>query len=460
MSTTTARAGQGFPPGFAWGVASASYQIEGAPKADGKGPSVWDMFCDKPGAIWGGQRGDVACDHYNRWQEDVALMRELGIPAYRLSLSWPRILPEGTGAVNPKGLDFYRRLLDALREAGIEPWVTLFHWDYPLSLYHRGGWLSPDSAGWFADYASVVARAIGDRVGHWMTMNEPQCFIGHGLHTGCHAPGDRLRFDEVLRAGHHALLGHGRAVQAIRAGAGAAVKVGFAPIGEIRLPATESPGDVAAARAATFAVPRRECFTTTWWMDPVYLGSYPEDGLALFGEAAPRVGADDMATIAQPLDFIGANIYHGAFVRAGRDGTIEDVPLPAGYPRTSYDNWPITPSCLYWGPRFLHERYTLPVVITENGHQNVDIVSLDGAVHDPQRIDYLHRHLREMRRAAADGIPVAGYFQWCFTDNFEWQLGDSSRNGIVFTDYVTQRRIPKDSAYWYREVIRTNGAGL
>jgi beta-glucosidase len=449
-----------FPRTFAWGVASASYQVEGSPNADGKGPSVWDMFCRKPGAVWGGQTGDTACDGYRRWREDVALMKELGIRAYRFSISWPRVLPEGTGAVNRRGLDFYRAFVDGLREAGIEPWVTLFHWDYPLALYHRGGWLNADSPGWFAEYATTVAAALSDRVTHWMTMNEPQCFIGLGHQSGIHAPGDRLALDEVLRAGHHGLLAHGRGVQAIRAAARGPASIGMAPVGVVAMPAAETAADIEAARRATFSVVRRDCFSTSWWLDPVFLGRYPEDGLALFGAAAPRVRVGDMDTIAQPLDFCGVNIYHGSIVRAGPGGVPEDVPLPPGYPKTAFDHWPITPTCLYWGPRFLHERYGLPVVVTENGHQNVDVVSLDGKVHDPERIDYLHRHLRELSRAHHDGVPVGGYFQWCFTDNFEWNHGDSSRNGIVFTDYATQARIPKDSAYWYREVIRANGAGL
>ncbi len=427
-----------FPRTFAWGVASASYQVEGSPTADGKGPSVWDMFCRKPGAIWAGQTGDTACDGYRRWREDVRLMKELGIGAYRFSVSWPRVLPEGTGVVNRKGLDFYRALVDGLREAGIEPWVTLFHWDYPLALYHRGGWLNDDSPEWFAEYAAVVAAVLSDRVTRWMTMNEPQCFIGLGHQTGI----------------------HGRGVQAIRAAARGPASIGMAPVGVVAMPATETAADVEAARRATFAVSRRDCFSTSWWLDPVFRGRYPEDGLALYGAAAPRVRAGDMDTIAQPLDFCGVNIYHGSIVRAGPGGAPEDVPLPPGYPKTAYDHWPITPTCLYWGPRFLHERYGLPVVITENGHQNVDVVSLDGKVHDPERIDYLHRHLRELSRAHRDGVPVGGYFQWCFTDNFEWNHGDSSRNGIVFTEYATQARIPKDSAFWYRDVIRANGAGL
>jgi beta-glucosidase len=457
---TNLRPANGFPPDFAWGVATAAYQIEGAPTADGKGPSVWDMFCGKPGAIWGAQRGDVACDHYARWKEDIALMKELGIKAYRFSAAWTRIIPEGAGAVNGKGIDFYSRLVDGLLAAGIEPWLTLFHWDYPLALYHKGGWLNRESADWFSAYADVMTRALSDRVTHWMTLNEPQCFIGLGHQIGLHAPGDRLRFDEVLRAAHHALLAHGRGVQAIRAAARAPASIGLAPVGIIRMPATDSAADIDAARRATSSVTRRDCFSNTWWLDPIFKGRYPDDGLALFGDAAPRVHEGDMATIAQALDFFGVNIYNGSYVKAGKDGLPEDVPFPAGYPKTTFDNWPVVASSIYWGPRFLHERYGLPIVITENGHQNGDIVSLDGKVHDPQRIDYVQRYLRELRHAAVDGVPVKGYFQWCFTDNFEWQLGDSSRNGIVFTDYATQARIPKDSALWYREVIRANGSNL
>jgi beta-glucosidase len=450
----------GFPGDFAWGVASSAYQVEGASRVDGKGPSVWDMFCGKPGAIWGGQTGDVACDHYYRWREDVQVMRELGIKAYRFSLSWPRVLPEGVGAVNPKGMDFYSRLVDGLLEAGIEPWVTLFHWDYPLALYHRGGWLNGDSPAWFAEYAGKVIQALSDRVTHWMTLNEPQCFIGLGLQTGLHAPGDRLRFNEVLLAAHHTLLAHGLAVQAIRSGARTAPVVEIAPVGNTRMPATETPADIEAARQSMFTVTSKDCFANTWWMDPIFFGHYPEDGLSLFGDAVPPIHAGDMHTISEPLDFLGVNIYNGVFMRAGIDGRPESVPLPPGYPKTSFDYWPVTPEALYWGPRFFYARYGRRIVITENGHQNIDIVSLDGKVHDPQRIDYLHRFLRQLKRACTDGIPVRGYFQWSFTDNFEWIYGDASRNGIVFLDYVNQGRIPKDSAYWYRDVIMTNGQDL
>ena len=451
-----------FPPNFAWGVASASYQIEGAAAIDGKGPSVWDMFCRKPGAVWQGQNGDVACDHYHRFREDVALMHELGIPNYRLSISWPRVLPEGVGRVNVRGLDFYDQLVDTLLAAGVTPWVTLFHWDFPLALYQQGGWLNRESADWwFAEYAAVVVERLSDRVTHWMPQNEQPCYISLGLQSGYHAPGDQLAFAQVLRAAHHTLLAHGGAVQAIRAHAKRPPRIGTALVGGVYEPATDAPEDVAAARAVTFDGHTTNCFSAAFWGDPLFRGVYPEDSPMLSGPDAPVIQDGDLATIQQPLDFCGLNIYHSEErIRAGADGKPEVVPLPPGYAKTTQDFWPVTPGVLYWGPKFYHERYGLPIVITENGHQNVDLIALDGTVHDPQRIDYLQRYLRELARASSDGVPLEGYFQWCFTDNFEWAMGDAIRVGLVYTDYPTQQRIPKDSAYWYREVIKTNGTQL
>ena len=449
-----------FPSDFVWGVAAASYQIEGAAFEDGKGPSVWDMFCRKPGAVWQGQNGDVACDHYHRWREDVRLMKDLGIKAYRFSISWPRVLPDGTGRLNPKGMDFYSCLVDTLLEAGIEPWITLFHWDYPLDLYHKGGWLNRDSADWFSNYTSVITRHLSDRVTRWITHNEPQCFIGLGTERGEHAPGDKLRFDEVLLATHHTLLAHGKAVQVIRANAKAAPCIGIAMVGGACIPATESAEDIEAARKAMFRTAERTAFQTAWWADPIFFGRYPADGVQLFGEMMPEIRPGDMETISEPIDFYGANIYHGFPHAAGPGGEPVAVRHPAGYPKTTQDFWPVTPEALYWGPRYLHERYRVPIVITENGHQNVDVISLDGKVHDPQRIDYLHRYLRKLKRAVTEGVPVKGYLQWCLTDNFEWAMGDAIRVGLVYTDYPTQKRIPKDSAYWSREVIKNNGSNI
>ncbi len=459
-----------FPVDFAWGVAAAAFQIEGAANADGKGLSVWDMMCRQSGRVYEGHTGDVACDHYHRYREDVAIMRGIGVKAYRLSVSWPRVIPGGTGAVNEAGLAFYDRLVDELLTAGIQPWVTLFHWDFPYELYCRGGWLNRDSAEWFADYTRVVVDRLSDRVGHWMTLNEPQCFAGLGHYHGVQAPGDRLGLAEVLRIGHHALLAHGRSVQVIRTQAKTTPVIGWAPVGTPVLPEDPSkPADVAAARQAMFAMgphdpakPRGEdgfFWANSWWSDPVVLGHYPEDGWASFGSAVPELRADDLATISQPLDFYGVNIYRGLMARAGADGMPESVRPGPGFPRTAL-KWPVTPEALYWGPKFFQERYKLPVVITENGLSGADWVALDGHVHDAHRIDFLKRYLRALRRAMADGVDVRGYFHWSILDNFEWADGYKERFGLIHVDYATLKRTPKDSALWYREVIASNGKNL
>jgi beta-glucosidase len=441
-----------FPDGFVWGAAAASYQIEGAAAEDGKGPSVWDVFTRRPGAIWHGHNGDVACDHYHRFEEDVGLMQAIGLGAYRLSISWPRVLPAGTGRVNEKGLGFYDRLVDALVAANIDPWVTLFHWDYPQALFERGGWLNPDSPQWFADYAQLVVERLSDRVRHWITLNEPQVFIGYGHLEGRHAPGLGLTWRETLRAAHHSLLAHGRSVQAIRAAARTPSRIGYAPIGMPVIPATDSAGDLEVARRLTFGIRGRTPWNNTWWMDPVLLGHYPDDGLAVFGADAPRCPSSDFDTIREPVDFFGVNTYM-AF-HPNHEGPGDGWPL--GHPRTAFD-WPVTPEALYYGPKFFFERYGKPIVVTENGLSCRDWISLDGKVHDPQRIDFLARYLRALHRAASEGIPVEGYFQWSMFDNFEWAEGYKERFGLAFVDYPTQRRLLKDSAYWYQQVITTNG---
>ncbi|MBI5668330.1 MAG: beta-glucosidase [Chloroflexi bacterium] len=448
-----------FPENFVWGAAAASYQIEGAAFEDGKGWSVWDMFCRKEGAVWRGHTGDVACDHYHRYQDDVAVMKKIGLQAYRLSISWPRVLPEGRGEVNAKGLEFYDRLIDALLAAEITPYVTLFHWDYPYALYLRGGWLHPNSSDWFADYTRVIVDKLSDRVRNWMTLNEPQCFVGLGHQVGIHAPGLKLGWKDVLLAGHNALLAHGKSVQAIRAAAKTPPLVGFAPVGTVAYPISDSPADVEAARLATFSFHEKTLFSNTWFADPIFFKQYPTDGLALFGADVPEVGADDMNIIAQPLDFYGVNIYQGMPVKAGDNGLPEVVPFDVGHPMTAF-RWFVTPECLYWGPRFLYERYKTPVYITENGMSNIDWVSVDGEVHDPQRIDYTTRHLRTLHRAIEDGVDVRGYFHWSILDNFEWGEGYKERFGLVFVDYPTQQRIPKDSAKWYEHVIESNGESV
>jgi beta-glucosidase len=447
---------QAFPDRFVWGAATAAYQVEGGARAGGRGPSIWDMLCEKAGAIHGGHSGEVSSDHYHRWAEDIALFRQLGLTGYRFSLSWPRILPSGTGAANAAGLAFYDRLVDELLAARITPYVTLFHWDLPLDLYHRGGWLNRDVARWFADYTETCVRKLGDRVAHWMTLNEPQVFVGHGHYDGRHAPGLKFSLGEMLRCGHHALLAHGLGVQAIRAASPRPARVGFAPMGFPKLPASDSVEDIAAAREAMFAVADPNHWNLTWWSDPVFLGRYPEDGWRLFGKDAPQVAEGDLEVIASPTDFLGLNIYQGAQIRCGAAGKPEVVPTPAGFPLSAF-NWPITPEALYWGPKFAHERYDKPILITENGMSCRDWPSLDERVHDPQRMDFLTRHLRELHRAIREGVPIEGYFHWSALDNFEWADGYKERFGLIYVDYATGRRIPKDSYHWYAKIIATRG---
>ncbi len=449
-----------FPKGFVWGAAAASYQIEGAPAEDGKGPSIWDMFSKKPGSVWKDQSGDVSCDHYHRYKEDIALMKAMGLQAYRLSISWPRVQPEGTGATNAKGLDFYDRLIDELLRAEITPWVTLYHWDLPLALYRRGGWLNRESAGWFADYATLIGKRFGDRVHHWMPLNEPQVFLGAGLIQGRHAPGDKLRFAEFLHACHNTLLAHGGAVRALRASAKGPMKIGTAQAGYNYVPATDSADDLKAARARYFATPDDSYKQNAWWLDPMVLGKYPEDGVKLYGASMPVIRQGDMEAIKQPLDFIGMTLYSADPVRKGQgkgtEGKPEVVPWPAGYPITGFE-WAVAPSIMRLVPTWLHERYKLPIAIVENGLSSRDWVDADGAVHDPGRIDFTARYLRELAAAIAAGVPIDAYFHWSILDNFEWAEGYKHRFGLIYVDYATQKRTVKDSGHWYREVIASNG---
>ena len=448
----------GFPKDFIFGAATDAYQIEGAMLEDGKGLSVCDAFYGTPGKSWNNQNGSIACDHYHRYLNDVAIMKEIGLQAYRFSISWPRVMPAGTGAPNAKGIAFYDRLIDALLAAGVQPWATLFHWDYPLELYKRGGWLNPDSPLWFAEYTAVVIDRFSDRITHWLTLNEPQCFIGNGHHSGTQAPGLKLSWAETLQAAHHALLAHGRAVSTIRARAKKPAIVGYAPVGCVYMPVDSDPRNIKAAYDESFAVRAKpEVWNCAWWMDPVYLGTYPGDGVKLYEADMPKIGADDMKTISQPLDCIGTNMYQASYCRQRADGTRERLDHAAGIPLTTY-TWPITPDVLYWGPKFLHERYKMPVVITENGMANVDMVFRDGKVHDPQRCEYIDLHLDAVSRAMADGVPIHGYFYWSLMDNFEWEHGYRHRFGLVHVDFESQKRILKDSAYRYRDIIARRNA--
>lgn len=443
-----------FPEGFLWGAATSAYQIEGAAREDGKGLSVCDTICLRPGAVKFGHTGDIACDHYHLFREDVALMKQIGLQAYRFSISWPRVLPGGIGTVNEKGLDFYDQLVDSLLEAGIQPCATLFHWDFPHALYCRGGWLNPESSDWFAEYTKVMAGRLGDRVKTWITLNEPQVFIGMGHMTGEIGPGEQLNFSEILLAVHHVLLSHGKSILALRSELEKGVNLCLSSAPRVFVPDEESLECVESARQKmqTIDGDTSTIFHNTWWHDPVFLGTYPEDGLEQFREYLPNIKTGDMKTIHQPLDLFAFNNYGAERV----DVKGEIVPPLPGCPRTHF-GWTVEPSSLYYSSRFFFERYGKPILVTENGMAGIDWVSRDGKVHDPQRIDFLERYLGEYCRAAGDGVDIRGYYLWSLLDNFEWAQGYSQRFGIIHVDYKTRKRTLKDSALWYKKVIETNG---
>lgn len=452
-----------FREDFVWGAATASYQVEGAAYEDGKGLNIWDVFCKEDGHVYEHHTGDVACDQYHRYKEDVAIMKEMGLKAYRFSVSWARILPDGTGKVNEKGLRYYDNLVNCLLDNGIEPYMTLYHWDLPYELHKRGGWLNPESPNWFYEYAKVMAAHFSDRVTHFFTFNEPQCTVGLGYLTGEHAPGLKVGPYDYFQIWHNVLKAHGRGVQAIREAAVQKVEIGMAPCGALYTPATDSKEDIEAARKANFSLPTADIGAVSWDVafcaDPVFLGHYPEDVLSRFGQYFPKDAEKDLPLISQPLDFYGQNMYNAVPVRADENGNPIRVSRYDGFPKTAIQ-WPVTPECLYWAPKFLYERYQKPFYVTENGMSAHDWVSLDGKVHDWNRVDFMQRYLSEFKRAAEDGVDIRGYFAWSLMDNFEWAYGYSDRFGMVFVDYPTQKRILKDSAYFYRKVIASNGENL
>lgn len=443
-----------FDKNFVFGTATASFQIEGAYNEDGKGLSVWDVSCMEKGFVTDGHNGNVACDHYHRYKEDVAMMKKLGLKAYRFSISWCRILPNGVGEVNEKGLEFYDKLIDELLANGIEPYVTLFHWDYPYELFCRGGWLNDDSPKWFADYVKIVVDRYSDRVSNWFTLNEPSCFIGYGHRQRVHAPHLGLDMKSSMRAMHNALLAHGMAVSVIRSNAKLKPTIGFAPQGHISYPVENTEANIEAARAHMFSVRDSSMINDSMWMDPVYLGKYPADMLEKYGEFMPKIGQNDMKIISQPLDFCGINSYLGTPIAVDENGVGYEAERAKGY-HCNASGWPIDCDAFYWGARFFYERYGLPVVVTENGMSENDWVSLDGSVHDAGRIDFLDRTLRSLDKAFREGIPVAGYFLWSLMDNMEWNYGYSQRFGIVHVDFETQKRTIKDSGYWYSDLIKS-----
>ena len=432
------------PSDFLFGAATASYQIEGAVDEDGRGDSVWDTFCATPGKVRNADTGAVACDFYHRYPQDIALMKELGLDAFRFSIAWPRVLPEGRGRVNQAGLDFYDRLVDSLLAAGIDPFVTLFHWDTPQALEDEGGWPERATAEAFVEYAETVVARLGDRVRNWTTHNEPQVVAWHGYGAGEHAPGRTSQADAVAAA-HHLLLSHGWAAEAIRRAA-ADAKVGIVLDLSQVYPASASPEDEAAAW-------RLDGEHNRWFADPVFRGAYPADLLERNELVAPLVHDGDLAAIAAPLDFLGINNYLRFLVAAGPDRTRSVRNPDAQYTEME---WEVFPEGLYRLLVRVAEDYAPPAVyVTENGAAFGDVRGHDGLVHDPERTAYLQGHLDAVGRAAAAGVPVKGYFVWSLLDNFEWAFGYSKRFGIVFVDFPTLERVPKDSFYWYRDFIRS-----
>jgi beta-glucosidase len=443
-----------FPKGFLWGASTSAYQIEGSPLADGAGPSIWQRFAHTPGRTTNDDTGDVACDHYRRWRDDVALMRRLGLQAYRFSISWSRVFPQGTGAINERGLDFYDHLVDELLANGIRPNATLFHWDLPAALDDRGGWLNRDAADWFGDYAAAVFARLGDRVPLWATLNEPWVVTDGGYLHGALAPGHRNLFEAPI-ASHNLLRAHGRGVQAFRAEARAG-EIGIVVNLEPKDPATDSTADVAAAR-------RGDAYMNRQYLDPIFKGQYPDEMREIFGAAWPDFPADDFSLIGQAIDFLGINYYTRGVVR--HDPEAQPVCLSyVRQPEHAYTEtgWEVHPPSLERTLLWVTERYgRVPLYITENGAAMYDPPhAIDGAVHDPMRVWYLREHLKAARNAIAKGAVLRGYFVWSLFDNYEWSLGYTKRFGIVHVNYETQVRTPKTSATYYCRVIATNGAAL
>ena len=443
-----------FPDDFLWGASTSAYQIEGSPLADGAGASIWQRFAHSPGLTTNGDTGDIACDHYNRWRDDVSLMKQLGLQAYRFSISWSRVLPDGTGAVNKRGLDFYERLVDALLAEGITPNATLFHWDLPVALDDRGGWLNRDVADWFGDYAAIVFERLGDRVPMWATLNEPWVVTDGGYLHGALAPGHKNMFEAPI-ASHNLLRAHGRGVQAFRA---------ESRVGQVGLVVNLEPKDAATDTAEDKAAANRgDAYMNRQYLDPVFRGVYPDEMHEIFGAAWPDFPAADFELIREKIDFLGINYYTRGVVR--NEPTAKPVRLAyVRQPEHAYTetSWEVHPPSLTRTLLWVTERYgKIPLYITENGAAFYDAPhAIDGRVDDPLRVWYFREHLKAAHDAIRQGANLRGYFAWSLLDNYEWSLGFSKRFGIVHVDYTTQVRTPKASAHYYSGVIRSNGASL
>jgi beta-glucosidase len=452
QAPSASRIALNFPKGFLWGSATASYQVEGAVKDDGRGPSIWDTFSHVPGNTNNGDTGDVANDHYHLYKQDVALMKDLGLKTYRFSVSWTRIFPQGTGTPNPKGIDFYSRLVDELLAANIQPYCTLFHWDLPQALEDKGGWQSRDTSEAFASYAGYVAKHLSDRVHHFMTLNEMRSFVDIGYKDGRHAPGLTLPPAGVNQVRHHAVLAHGLGVQAIRANSRPGTKVGIAENISSTVPVIETPEHIEAAARAM----REE---NAGYLTVIMEGKYTDAYLARHGAAAPKFTDADLKAIGTPLDFVGINCYTAAYVRADSSpaGYVMVHP-PASYPHMMSPWLHVGPEALYWGPKLAAQVWNIKeIYITENGASSSDVLTPDGHVYDIDRVMYLRNYLTQLHRGVSEGVPVRGYFLWSFMDNYEWADGYAYRFGIHYVDFATQKRTPKLSAHFYREVIARNG---
>lgn len=443
----------GFPEDFLWGAATAAYQIEGAAHEDGRGETIWDRFSHTPGKTANGETGDVACDHYHRWQEDILLLQRLNLSAYRFSIAWSRIFPDGRGKPNAAGLDFYERLVDGLLATGVSPFVTLYHWDLPQALEDRGGWRNRDTAGFFSDFADIMSHRLGDRVSHWITLNEPHIVVLHGHVLGIKAPGLQDR-GLIAPVAHHLLLAHGLAAGAIRARL-TAPRVGITlSISQLE-PRSDREED---AQAALFA----DGLYHRWYLDPLFLGTYPEDVASRVDMPPDLIRPGDLATISAPLDFLGVNYYTRNIIRAGRPGTLlPDTVPPAPSGRLTEMGWEVYPDGLYDVLLRLSRDYPIArLYITENGAAFADQPDEKGEIHDTDRVRYLSLHIQQARRALLAGVPLSGYFVWSLLDNFEWSHGYHPRFGLVHVDYPTQRRTMKDSGYFTGRVAATNGAAL
>ena len=444
MSSALAR----FPDGFLWGAATAAYQIEGGVREGGRGESIWDRFSHTPGKVLNGDTGDVACDHYHRWREDIGIMRELGLGAYRFSVAWPRILPNGRGQRNDQGLDFYDRLVDGLLENDIQPWITLYHWDLPQVLEDEGGWANRLTVDAFAEYTDAITRRVGDRVAHWITINEPWVVSILGHLWGIHAPG-RTDLKEALAVAHSLLLAHGRAVDVVRGNVRDA-QVGITLNLSHVYPVSDRSDDAEAARI-------QDGFSNRWFLDPVLKGAYPEDMLQLFGDSGPDVQSGDFDIIGRPTDFLGINSYFPTYVKADPEGFFGVSPVEPERERTA-TGWIVEPEGFEDLLVRVQNDYDPPAIyVTENGAAFDDPAPDNGRVPDPKRRDYLHGHLLAAHRAIGQGARLRGYFAWSLLDNFEWAQGYSKRFGITYVDYETQERTIKDSGRWYRAVIEANG---